>query len=67
MNKPIAIVFLVAGIVLLVFGFTSADSIGSHITKFFSGHPTDKAMWLLIGGAVCTAIGLIGLARTGKA
>ena len=63
MNTPVSIILLVAGIVLLIFGFTSMDSINSSFTKFFSGHPTDKSMWLLIGGAVATVVGLVGFTR----
>ncbi len=67
MNNIVSIAFLVAGIALLIFGISSADSIGSHISKFFTGHPTDKAVWMLIGGAVCSVIGVVGLTRGRKA
>ncbi|MBA2479254.1 MAG: DUF3185 family protein [Planctomycetes bacterium] len=63
MNAPISIALLVVGVILLVFGFMSADSLGSQFSKFFTGHPTDKTMWLLIGGAAATVVGLVGLAR----
>jgi hypothetical protein len=63
MNTPIAIALLVIGIILLIFGFTSMDSVSSSFSKFFTGHPTDKSMWLLIGGAAATVIGLVGFAR----
>jgi hypothetical protein len=28
------------------------------VSRFFSGNPTDKAIWLLIGGAAAVIIGL---------
>lgn len=50
MNRPLGIVLLVAGIVLLVFGINSSNSIGSEFSRFFTGSPTNKTVWLLIGG-----------------
>ena len=67
MNKTIAIALLVGGIVLAIFGISAADSFSSDVSRFFSGKPTDKAMWMLIGGAVAVAAGLFGLIRRGKA
>jgi hypothetical protein len=37
------------------------NSAGSDISRFFTGAPTDKAMWLLIGGIVASVVGLAGL------
>ena len=67
MNKGIAIALLVGGLVLAIFGISAADSFSSDVSRFFSGKPTDKAMWMLIGGAAAAAVGLFGLLRKGKA
>lgn len=61
MNKALAIALLAGGIALLVIGANSNDSIGSHISRFFTGSPTDKTVWLLIGGIVATAFGFFTL------
>lgn len=61
MNKMLGIALLAAGIVLLVFGFSAADSVQSDVSNFFTGNPTDKAMWLIGGGAVSGVLGLIAL------
>lgn len=61
MNKPISLALLVGGIVLIIYGISASDSLGSDFSRFFTGSPTDKSMWLLIGGAVASAIGLSGL------
>lgn len=61
MNKISSLILLVAGVLLLVWGFNASDSIGSSFSRFFTGNPTDKAMWLLIGGAVACAVGAGGL------
>jgi divalent metal cation (Fe/Co/Zn/Cd) transporter len=63
MNKAVSLVILVAGIVLVVFGVAATESFSSDISRFFTGTPTDKAIWMLIGGIVVTIIGLAGLLR----
>jgi Protein of unknown function (DUF3185) len=57
MNRPLGIALLAAGIVLLVLGIHSSDSIGSDFSRFFTGAPTDKAVWLLLGGIAAMIVG----------
>lgn len=66
MNKASSLVLLGAGILLLVRGVKASDSIGSSFSRLFTGNPTDKAMWLLIGGTVACAIGATGLLLGGN-
>lgn len=66
MNKPIPLALLVGGIVLLVYGISSSDSAASDISRFFTGNPTDKTMWFLIGGTVATIAGAAGFFRGSK-
>ena len=66
MNKPISLALLVGGIILIVYGVGASDSIGSSFSRFFTGNPTDKTMWFLIGGAIAAAVGGAGLARGSK-
>ena len=61
MNNGISLVILAAGIVLLVFGISAMNSALSDFSRFIMGTPTDKAMWLLIGGFVATLVGMAGL------
>ena len=63
MNKSIPVVLLVAGVILLVFGFNAYHSASSDVSRFFTGAPTDKALWLLIGGVVVGIIGFSGLVQ----
>ena len=58
MNKAIGIALLVGGIVLIVLGITAMDSFSSDVSRFFTGSPTDKSVWMLIGGAVAAVTGL---------
>ena len=66
MNKAISLAILVGGVMLLIFGISASKSLGSDISRFFTGSPTDKAIWMLIGGAVLSVIGLVGLLRGSK-
>lgn len=61
MNKTISLVFLVVGVVLLVFGLNSSDSIASSVNEAVTGTPTDKSMWLIILGVVGVVAGGVGL------
>jgi len=69
MNTPIALAlaFVVVGIVLLIFGLNSADSIQGAFSRLFSGHHTDKTMWLIVGGCVCLVVGVLGGIRNRRA
>jgi uncharacterized membrane protein YidH (DUF202 family) len=67
MNKPIAIALLIGGIVLTVIGINATQSFSSDVSRFFTGSPTDKAVWMLIGGIVAAVVGLFGVMRGGKA
>ena len=62
MNKSIPVAFLVIGVILLVFGVNAYHSASSNVSRFFTGAPTDKALWLLIGGVVAGIVGFFGLA-----
>ena len=66
MNKPVSLALLIGGIVLIIYGVSAADSIGSQFSELFTGAPTDKAVWLLIGGVVAAVVGLGGVLRGSK-
>jgi len=63
MNNPAGLIVLILGVVLLVFGFIATDSISSSFSKFFTGSPSNKSIWLIIAGAVVTAVGGVMMAR----
>jgi hypothetical protein len=66
MNKAVSLALLVVGIVLIVFGVNATESFSSDVSRFFTGSPTDKALWLLIGGIVAALVGLFGTLRSSK-
>ncbi len=67
MNKIASLSLLVIGIGLMITGINATNSFGSDISRFFTGSPTNKAVWMLIGGIVVTALGLTGTLRGSKA
>jgi hypothetical protein len=66
MNRIVSLALLVGGIMLIIYGVSASDSLSSDFSRFFTGSPTDKTMWLLIGGAVATAAGATGMLRGSK-
>jgi len=42
MNRIAGVVVLLAGILLAVWGLNASNSLGSEISRVFSGSPTDK-------------------------
>jgi hypothetical protein len=66
MNKIVSLVLLAGGIVLIVLGINATDSFSSDVSRFFTGSPTDKAVWMLLGGVVAAVLGLATLWRSPK-
>jgi hypothetical protein len=63
MKKGLAVALLVVGIALIIYGINASNSVGSGFSRFFTGAPTDKTIWLLLGGAFAAIAGLFGLLR----
>lgn len=63
MDKNLGLGLLIVGVVLLIFGFMSAESLSSDFSNFFTGSPTEKSIWLLIGGLVFTVWGASSFLR----
>lgn len=66
MNESLSIALLAGGILLIVFGVNASNSFGSDVSRFFTGSPTDKAIWMMVGGVVAAVVGLLGLTRGSK-
>jgi len=66
MNRITGIAILVAGVVLLCWGYREHESVASGFSRIFSGSPTDKAMVLLIGGGVLSLVGVGIILKSGK-
>ena len=61
MSKLFSLALLVGGIVLIVIGFNATNWLGADVSRFFTRSPTDKAIWILIGGVVAVLVGLTRL------
>ena len=66
MNKIVSLALLVGGVVLIITGINATNSFSSDVSRFFTGSPTDKAIWILIGGIVAAVVGLTGTLRGSK-
>jgi uncharacterized membrane protein len=60
MNRIVSIAILIIGVVLLVYGINAHDSIASSAKQAVTGTPTDKSMWLIIGGVAGIVVGGLG-------
>jgi ABC-type uncharacterized transport system permease subunit len=66
MNKIVSLALLVGGVVLMIIGINATNSFSSDVSRFFTGSPTDKAIWMLIGGIIATGVGLTMTLRSSK-
>src|SRR6266404_5908015 len=48
---------------LMIFGIQATNSFSSDVSRFFTGSPTDKAVWMLIAGAIVGVIDRTALWR----
>ena len=63
MHTLVALAQLARSILLIIFGVSAAQSFSSDMSRFFTGAPTDKAIWMLVGGVVASIVGVVGLWR----
>ncbi len=67
MNKIAPVVLVAGGITLIIFGINATESFSSDVSRFFTGAPTDKSVWLLVAGIVAAVAGLTMSVRSTKA
>ena len=58
-NKYIGIVLLIIGVALVAWGYNIYDSVGSQVSRAFSGGTSMKAWIGMVGGAVCIVTGIL--------
>jgi hypothetical protein len=66
MNKVVSLALVAGGIVLIIVGVNATNSFSSEVSRFFTGSPTNKALWMLIGGILASVIGLATLLMNPK-
>ena len=63
MKKFVSLALLVVGVVLVVLGLQAMNSLESDVSRVFRGTPTDRSVWMLVGGGLCAVAGLVGLIK----
>jgi hypothetical protein len=59
MNKGVGVALIVIGVVLVIYGINASDSASSGFSRIFTGAPTNKTLWLLLGGIGSTIVGAV--------
>ena len=65
-NRILAIVLIIAGVCLLFYGMQASHSFSSGVSRLFTGSPTDRTIWLIVGGLAASIVGLFMLMRGAK-
>jgi LPXTG-motif cell wall-anchored protein len=65
MHSVVGIALLVVGVVLILFGMNASASLGSRVSEFFTGTPSDRTIWLLVAGVAAAIVGL-GMLLAGR-
>jgi len=63
LNRLTGIALLAVGGVLVLWGYNESESLGSHLTRLYSGNPTQNTLYYYIGGGICLILGAINLLR----
>ncbi len=58
------LILLGAGVALIVWGISASDSLSSETSKLFQGAPSNKAIMLMVVGAIIGGFGLVKLVRS---
>ena len=58
MNRIVSLALLAGGVALIIIGISATNSFSSDVSRFFTGFPTDKAGWMVLGGIVANIAGL---------
>jgi len=58
MNRVLGLALLAAGVALIIFGVNASQSFSSDVSRFFTGSPTNKSIWMLVIGIITAIVGL---------
>jgi len=58
MGKIAGLAILIAGAILLYFGYTEYNSTASQVTEVVTGNPTDNTVVFLVLGAIAAIVGV---------
>lgn len=57
-NQIVGIALLVAGAILLYFGYEASQSVGEQLHETFTGRFTDSTTWYFVLGAIAAVAGI---------
>ncbi len=57
MNRIAGVALLLVGIALLGWGLSASHSLGPSISELLADAPSEKSLFLVLGGGLLTAIG----------
>jgi hypothetical protein len=66
MNKAVSLVLLAGGIMLTIFSVSEMNSFTSDLSRMFTGAPSDRSIWMMVGGVVLVVLGLTGLVQSSR-
>jgi hypothetical protein len=66
-RRIFGILLLVLGVALLAFGADATQAASSSLSQRHYGGPSEKAVWLFIGGSILGAMGLLESLRWRRA
>lgn len=66
MKRAIGVALFVVGVMLLIWGINTSNSLASELSEFFTGSPTNRAMWLIAIGIIGSVVGFILAALPGR-
>ena len=64
MNKSQSIALFVVGLALLIFGLTIRNPGSTDLSRLFAEFPNNRALWLMLVGAVTTIVSIVGWIRS---
>lgn len=66
MNRAVGAALVAVGVILVIYGISASESFSSDVSRFFTGSPTDKTIWLFAGGVAALIIGLVLMFQRSK-
>lgn len=61
-TQLLGVALLVAGLILLFFGWQSSQSVVDQVSETLTGRFTDTTVWYIVAGAASAAVGAVLLA-----
>jgi len=57
MHRLLTGILLVGGVGLLILGVQATNAFMADVSRFFTSSPTDKGIWMILGGTVAALAG----------